>query len=84
MIVEIAGGHLGHPTCQFIKPKRDFVGAATCRLAGHKRGCPKRLGVTWRPIGDVSLLVRNGHVNQRRALWLEPLQASMPSRVLAR
>jgi hypothetical protein len=58
--------------------------AASYRLTGQKEGCPKRLGVTWRPIGDVSLLVRNGHVNQRRALWLEPLQASMPSRVFAR
>jgi len=46
MVFEIAGGHLGHPTCQFIKPKRDFVGAASYRLTGQKRGCPKRLGVT--------------------------------------
>ena len=30
------------------------------------------------------LAVRGGHLNQRRALWLEPLQASLPSSVVAR
>ena len=80
VVIKIAGGHLGRPTCQFIKPKHHVFGAASYRLTGQKEGCPKRLGVTWRPIGDVSLLVRSGHVNQRRALWL----ASLPSGVVAR
>jgi hypothetical protein len=30
------------------------------------------------------LAVRGGHLNQRRALWLEPWQASLPSSVVAR
>jgi len=45
-VVEIAGSHLDCPTCQFIKPKLYLFVAATRRLAGHKRGSPKRLGVT--------------------------------------
>ncbi len=59
-VVEIMSGQLSRPTCQFIKPKRDFVGAATCRLTGRKEETSahwRHLAPDWRYI----LVVNAGH-----------------------
>jgi len=42
-------GQLSRPTCHFIKPKRDFVGAANCRLTGHKEDAHSALALPSAP-----------------------------------
>jgi hypothetical protein len=60
VVIKIAGGHLGRPTCQFIKPKLFLFVADICRLTGQK----EETSAHWRhlaPDWQYILTVSAGH-----------------------
>ena len=87
LMVLMVAGALGVKAKFMLGDVCDFALAAFALVACVHYLEKKMPSARWRylaPNQRCILAVRGGHLNQRRALWLEPSQASLPSSVVAR